>query len=96
MVTRLHLTVLVGVVASLFAVLAAMTAAKAQTPPGGQGEAYVDVGVATLWVEPETDRRIDKPAVSDPSDIRLWQRSISGGWLAGLKPKRSTDRRSSS
>jgi cell wall-associated NlpC family hydrolase len=86
MVTRLHLTVLVGVVASLFAVLAAMTAAKAQTPPGGQGEAYVDVGVATLWVEPETDRRIDKPAVSDPSDIRLWQRSMTlkqKRWLVG-------------
>ncbi len=82
---RLYLTVLVGVLASLAVVLAAMTAAKAQTS-GGQRDAYVDVGVATLWVEPKTDRRIDKRAVSDPSDIRLWQRNMSlkqKRWLVG-------------
>jgi len=85
MVVRLYLTVLVGVLASLAVVLAAMTAAKAQTP-GGQREAYVDVGVATLWVEPQSDRPIDKRAVSDSSDIRLWQRSMSleqKRWLVG-------------
>jgi gamma-D-glutamyl-L-lysine dipeptidyl-peptidase len=76
--------VLVGVLA-LVVVLAAMGAAKAQTP-GDQREAYIDVGVATLWVQPRTDRRVDKWAVSDPSDIRLWQRSMSlkqERWLVG-------------
>jgi gamma-D-glutamyl-L-lysine dipeptidyl-peptidase len=85
MVMRPYLTVLVGVLASLAVVLAAMAAAKAQTP-GGQREAYVDVGVATLWVQPRTDRRVDKWAVSDPSDMRLWQRSMSlkqERWLVG-------------
>jgi hypothetical protein len=85
MVMRRYPTVLVGVLASLAVVLAAMAAAKAQAP-GGQREAYVDVGVATLWGEPRTDRRVDKRAVSDSSDIRLWQRSMSleqERWLVG-------------
>jgi hypothetical protein len=68
MVMRLYLTVLVGVLASLAVVPAAMTAAKAQTP-GGQREAYVDVGVATLWVEPgrigaSTNGRSQNPPIS--------------------------------
>src|SRR5215217_440112 len=85
--TRLVLTMFVGAFAALAIVLTPTAAAgvKARSPEGRQG-AYVDVGVATLWVEPRTDQRIDKPAVSDPSDIRLWQRSMSlkqERWLVG-------------
>jgi hypothetical protein len=77
-VLRLNLTVLMGVLAALAIVLVTISAAKAQTPHiDQQREAYIDVGVATLWVEPRTDRRIDKPAVSDPSNVRLWQRSMT-------------------
>ena len=39
-----------------------------------------------MWVEPRTDRRIDRPAVSDPSNVRLWQRSMTlrqKRWLVG-------------
>ena len=85
--TRPVLKMFVGAFAALAIVLTPTAAAgvKAQSPEGRQG-AYVDVGVATLWVEPRTDRPIDKPAVSDPSDIRRWQRSMSlkqKRWLVG-------------
>ena len=82
---RLNLTIFVGVLAALAVVLVAESAAKAQRPQG-QREAYIDVGVATLWVEPRTDRRIDKPALSDPSNVRVWQQSMSlrqKRWLVG-------------
>ena len=87
-VLRLTLTALMGVLAALAIVLVTLSAAKAQTTPhiDQQREAYIDVGVATLWVEPRTDRRIDKPALSDPSNIRVWQRSMNlrqKRWLVG-------------
>ena len=87
-VLRLNLTVLMGVLAALAIVLVTLSAAKAQTTPhiDQQREAYIDVGVATLWVEPRTDRRIDKPALSDPSNVRVWQQSMSlrqKRWLVG-------------
>jgi cell wall-associated NlpC family hydrolase len=76
--TRLKPTMFAGVLAALTIVLATMTAAKAQTA-GGQKEAYVDVGVATLWVGPGYDQPVDKPAVSNPSDIELWLQNMSLG-----------------
>ena len=82
---RLNLTIFVGVLAALAVVLVAVSAAKAQRPQD-QREAYIDVGVATLWVEPRADRRIDKPALSDPSNVRVWQQSMSlrqKRWLVG-------------
>jgi gamma-D-glutamyl-L-lysine dipeptidyl-peptidase len=82
---RLNLTIFMGVFATLAVVLVAVSAAKAQIPQD-EREAYIDVGVATLWVEPRTDRRIDQPALSDPSNIRVWQRSMSlrqKRWLVG-------------
>jgi gamma-D-glutamyl-L-lysine dipeptidyl-peptidase len=86
-VLRVNLTVLTGVLAALAMVLMTLSTAKAQTPhTDQQREAYIDVGVATLWVEPRTDRRIDKPAVSDPSNVRLWQRNMTlrqKRWLVG-------------
>jgi cell wall-associated NlpC family hydrolase len=86
-VLRVNLTVLAGVLAALAMVLLMLSTAKAQTPhTDQQREAYIDVGVATLWVEPRTDRRIDRPAVSDPSNVRLWQRSMTlrqKRWLVG-------------
>jgi len=77
-VLRVNLTVLTGVFAALAMVLLMLSTAKAQTPhTDQQREAYVDVGVTTVWVEPRTDRRIDRPAVSDPSNVRLWQRGMT-------------------
>jgi hypothetical protein len=86
-VLRVNLTVLAGALAALAIVLLMLSTAEAQTPhTDQQREAYIDVGVATLWVEPRTDRRIDRPAVSDPSNVRLWQRSMTlrqKRWLVG-------------
>ena len=44
---------------------------------GGQRTAYVDVAVATSWVSPGLDRPVDRPAVSNPSDVRLWLENMS-------------------
>ena len=56
-VLRVNLTVLTGVFAALAMVLLMLSTAKAQTPhTDQQREAYVDVGVTTVWVEPRTDR----------------------------------------
>jgi gamma-D-glutamyl-L-lysine dipeptidyl-peptidase len=74
---RLHLTLFLGVLAALAIVWGTAPAAKAHAPAARRREAYVDVGVATPWVQPRTNRPIDKPAVSDPSDVRLWQKSMS-------------------
>jgi gamma-D-glutamyl-L-lysine dipeptidyl-peptidase len=56
--------------------LAVAAATKAQGA-GGQRTAYVDVGVATSWVSPGLDRTVDHPAVSNPSDVRLWLENMS-------------------
>jgi cell wall-associated NlpC family hydrolase len=54
------------------------TAPKAQAA-GGQRTAYVDVGVATSWVFAGFDQAVDEPAVSNPSDVRLWLENMSLG-----------------
>jgi hypothetical protein len=73
---RLNLTLFLGVLAALAIVWGTAPAAKAHPPAARRREAYVDVGVATLWVQPKTNRPIDKLAVSDPSNVRLWQESM--------------------
>lgn len=48
--------------------------------------AVVDVAVATLWIEPDTARPIDRPALTNPVDIRGWVGSMSVAdklWLVG-------------
>jgi gamma-D-glutamyl-L-lysine dipeptidyl-peptidase len=48
--------------------------------------AYVDVGVATLWVDPGQDRAVDAHAVSDPSSVPKWQETMTLSekqWLVG-------------
>jgi gamma-D-glutamyl-L-lysine dipeptidyl-peptidase len=83
---RLNLTLFLGVLAALAIVSGTAPSAKTNAPADRRREAYVDVGVATLWVQPRTNRPIDKPAVSDPSNVRLWQKSMSlkqKRWLVG-------------
>ena len=55
-----------------------VTAPKAQAA-GNQRTAYVDVGVATSWVFAGFDQAVDQPAVSNPSDVRLWLENMSLG-----------------
>ncbi|MED3907293.1 peptidase P60, partial [Geobacillus thermodenitrificans] len=48
--------------------------------------AYVDVAVATLWVEPGITRSIDSPSLSNPVDLWTWTKSMSYEeklWLVG-------------
>jgi cell wall-associated NlpC family hydrolase len=45
----------------------------------GQRVAYVDVSVATSWVFPGFDQAVDRPAVSNPSDVRQWLEDMSLG-----------------
>lgn len=48
--------------------------------------AVVDVAVATLWVEPDTARPVDRPSLTNPVDIRGWVGSMSVAdklWLVG-------------
>jgi gamma-D-glutamyl-L-lysine dipeptidyl-peptidase len=54
------------------------TSPKAQAA-GAQRSAYVDVGVATSWAFAGFDQAVDQPAVSNPSDIRLWLEDMSLG-----------------
>ncbi|WP_374928070.1 NlpC/P60 family protein [Kytococcus sedentarius] len=48
--------------------------------------AFVDVAVATLWVEPGTDRSLDAPAVGAPVDPVAWNRVLDDAareWMVG-------------
>lgn len=48
--------------------------------------AFVDVAVATLWVEPGTDRPLDAPAVGAPVDPEAWNRVLDEDareWMVG-------------
>jgi hypothetical protein len=56
---RPNLTLFLGVLAALAIVSGTAPAAKAHAPADRRREAYVDVGVATLWVQPRTNRPIE-------------------------------------
>lgn len=49
--------------------------------------AFVDVAAATVWVEPNTERKIDKPALANPVDLDTWNASMQDTetrrWLTG-------------
>lgn len=49
--------------------------------------AFVDVAAATVWVEPDTDRKIDKPSLTNPVDLDTWNASMQDTetrrWLTG-------------
>ena len=51
-------------------------AAQSAFPQPGD-TAYVDVSVATSWVDPDSDRPIDAQATGDPVDIRGWIDTMS-------------------
>lgn len=56
--------------------------AYAATPPAR----WIDVSVATLWVEPGKARSVDAPACSNPADPRAWVTGMSvtqKRWLVG-------------
>ena len=88
---RPNLMLFLGVLAALALVSGTAPSAKAHAPADRRREAYVDVGVATLWVQPRTNQPIDKPAVSDPSNVRLWRLDEHGtlepSKVPGKKPK---------
>lgn len=64
-------------------------AARASNPPGPAATprtAYVDVSVATLWVEPGRNRPVDLPAITNPADPRAWTAGMTLAerrWLIG-------------
>lgn len=49
--------------------------------------AFVDVAAATVWVEPGTNRGIDKPSMADPVDLDTWNANMQDTekrrWLTG-------------
>jgi cell wall-associated NlpC family hydrolase len=61
----------------------ATATATAATPPPLR---WVAVSVATLWVEPDTARKIDAPALAAPADPRAWVAGMTVAqkrWLVG-------------
>ncbi|WP_199853232.1 C40 family peptidase [Plantactinospora sp. BC1] len=72
----------------LGAPLAAAPAARAASPtePVEPRTAYVDVSVATLWVEPGRQRPVDLPSMTNPADPRAWTAGMTLAerrWLIG-------------
>lgn len=54
--------------------------------PAAKKTYHVNVAVTTLWTAPNAARVIDRPAVSTPSDIRQWTKSMTipqKQWLVG-------------
>ncbi len=76
-------------------VVSCMPAASASVDASAQGAdtieagdtAFVDVAAATLWVEPDTDRPLDRPSTTNPVDLDEWnsrmQDTETRRWLTG-------------
>jgi cell wall-associated NlpC family hydrolase len=65
---------------------AATTTDTASTAAAEVKTAYVDVSVATLWVEPGLARPVDLPSTTNPADPRAWTTNMSLSerlWLIG-------------
>src|SRR5699024_79032 len=64
----------------------AASAQEADTIEAGD-TAFVDVAAATLWVEPDTDRPLDRPSTTNPVDLDEWnsrmQDTETRRWLTG-------------
>src|SRR5699024_5881991 len=71
--------------------LGAAAVPAAAAPPEDEIEAgdtaFVDVAAATVWVEPETNRGIDRPSMTNPVDLDAWNASMQDTetrqWLTG-------------
>jgi gamma-D-glutamyl-L-lysine dipeptidyl-peptidase len=58
--------------------LALVSAPGASTPPASSSQrAHVNAAVATVWTSPAAPRAIDRPALRNPVDLRLWNRSLN-------------------
>ncbi len=81
---------IIGVVLGTTLLGAAAVPAGAAPQDGGleAGDtAFVDVAATTVWVEPDTDRAIDEPALTNPVDLDAWNASMQDTetrrWLTG-------------
>lgn len=71
--------------------LGATAIPAAAAPPEDDLEAgdtaFVDVAAATVWVEPDTDRALDEPSLTNPVDLDAWndamQDTETRRWLTG-------------
>ncbi|MFC6016219.1 NlpC/P60 family protein [Plantactinospora solaniradicis] len=79
------------ILGSLLATAPAASAARTESParpgqPDGPRTTYVDVSVATLWVEPGRNRPVDLPSTTNPADPRAWTAGMTLAerrWLIG-------------
>ncbi len=61
----------------LCAALLAAVAVSADRAGAAGKTRYVNVSVATLWVEPDEDRPVDAPSLAVPADPRAWVADMS-------------------